>query len=148
MPSKGPIVLPAIAADDDLGPFPIDPSWMVAGTPTTRARRLMLVDDSALSGTLWETTAAQFEWHYGSDELVMIVDGEVVITPPSGSTFTLRKGDVMFVSAGQVLSWNVPVFVKKLVVNPVHTPLVRRLAVRIPFARSLVRRLRMVRGQA
>jgi uncharacterized cupin superfamily protein len=148
MPSKPPIVIPSIAADEDVIPAPIDPTWILEGTPDARARRLMLVDDSSLSATLWQSTAGRFEWHYGSDELVHILDGEVEITPPGGQPFTARPGDVFFVSSGQVLHWHVRDHVKKLVVNAVQIPLARRLATRIPFARQIVRRLRALRTQA
>lgn len=148
MPSKPPIVFPSIAADDDVVSAPIDPTWILAGTPEARARSLALVDDSALSASLWQSTAGRFEWHYGSDELVMILDGEVEITSPGSQPFTARQGDVFFVAAGQVIEWHVRDHVKKLVVNAVQTPLLRRLATRIPFARRVVRRLRAGRSQA
>jgi uncharacterized protein len=146
MPSKLPIVIPSIATDEDVESAPIDPTWILDGAPEARARRLTLVDDSGLSATLWQSNAGRFNWHYGSDELVNILDGEVEITPPAGQSFTARKGDVFFVPAGSVLQWHVRDHVKKLVVNPVQVPLLRRLATRIPFARRLVRRLRGVRA--
>jgi uncharacterized cupin superfamily protein len=146
MPSKGPIVFPSIAADEDVVSAPIDPTWILDGTPEARARRLTLVDDSGLSATLWESNAGRFEWHYGSDEMVHILDGEVEITPPDGPMFTARPGDVFFVPAGLVLRWHVRDHVKKIVINPVRIPLLRRLATRIPFARQVVRRLRAGRG--
>jgi uncharacterized cupin superfamily protein len=146
MPSQDPIVLPSVATDEDLDSAPIDPSWILEGTPQARARRLTLVDDSGLSATLWQSNAGRFEWHYGSDELVNILGGEVEITPPSGQPFTARQGDVFFVPGGSVLHWHVRDHVKKLVVNPVQTPLIRKLAARIPFARRVVRRMRGVRG--
>ncbi len=146
MPSKLPVVFPSIATDEDVESAPIDPTWIRAGTPQARARRLTLVDDSGLSATLWQSNAGQFEWHYGSDELVHILGGEVEITPPGGQPFTARPGDVFFVAAGSVLHWNVRDHVKKLVVNPVQTSLLRKLVT--PLARPIVRRLRALRGRA
>ncbi len=146
MPSKLPVVFPSIAADEDVESAPIDPTWILEGAPQARARRLVLVDHAGLSAALWQSDAGKFDWHYGSDELVIILGGEVEITPPGGQPFTARAGDVFFVPGGSVLHWHVRDHVKKLVVNPVRTPLVRRLATRIPFARRLVRGLRRVRG--
>jgi uncharacterized cupin superfamily protein len=148
MPSNDPVLVAAIAADDDLQPAPINATWIKSGNPTTRSRRVVLVDDADFSGTIWETTAARFEWHYGPDELVWIVEGEVEITSASGRTFTARAGDAFFVPGGQVLQWNVPVYVKKLALNAVHVPPLRRLATRVPFARQIVRRLRPTRSHA
>ena len=147
MPFKHPIVLPALALDEDVSSAPIDPTWILEGSPLARARRLAFIDDSALSATLWASTAGRFEWHYGSDELVVILDGEVEITPAQGRPFTLRPGDVVFVPAGQVLVFDVKDHLKKLAINAVRTPLMRRLATRVPFARQLVRRLRSARGR-
>ena len=147
MPSRDPIVLPSIATDDDLVGAPIDPSDILEGTPQTRARFVGFADDSALSGTIWETTAGRFEWHYGPDELVTILEGEVEITRPDGASFTLRRGDVMFVPGGQTLIFHVRVYLKKLAVNAVRTPPLRRFATRIPFARQAVRRLRAAGGR-
>ena len=148
MPLKQPVVIPSIATDDDVESAPIDPSWILDGAPQARSRRLRLVDDSGLSATLWQSNAGRFEWHYGSDELVHILDGEVEITPPGGGPFTARAGDVFFVPGGLVLQWMVRDHVKKLVVNPVRIPFLRRLATRIPFARQSVRRLRALLGRS
>jgi uncharacterized cupin superfamily protein len=148
MPSKGPIVLPSIATDDDLVAAPIDPADILEGSPQARSRFLGFIDDSAMTATIWETTAGRFNWHYGPDELVTIVEGEVEITPPDGPSYTLRRGDVMFVPGGQVLTFHVRDYMKKLAINAVETPPLRRLATQIPFAREVVRRLRAVRRRA
>jgi uncharacterized protein len=142
MPSNPPVLIPSIATDEDVESAPIDPTWIVEGRPEARARRLRLLDDSGLSATLWQSNAGRFEWHYGSDELVHILDGEVEITPPGNRPFTARAGDVFFVPAGSVLNWNVRDHVKKLVVNPVRISMPRRLLTRIPGARPAVRKLR------
>lgn len=147
--SKAPIVLRSIATDDDLGPRPIDPEWLLDGTPQTRARSLPFTDTASLFGTIWETTAGRFEWHYGSDELVAILEGEVEITPPTGEPFTLRRGDLVFFPGGQVMHWHVPVYVKKLAIDAVGpSARLRRLAARMPFAGRVVGRVRAIRGRA
>jgi uncharacterized cupin superfamily protein len=146
--SKAPIVVRSIATDDDLGPRPIHPEWLLDGTPQTRARSLPFTDDASLFGTIWETTAGRFEWHYASDELVAILDGEVEITPPGGQSFMLRRGDVVFFPGKQVMHWHVPVYVKKLAIDAVGpSARLRRLAARIPFAQRAVHRLRAIRGR-
>jgi uncharacterized protein len=145
--SKAPIVVRSIATDDDLAPRPIHPEWLRDGTPRTRARSLPFTDDASLFGTIWETTAGRFEWHYGSDELVAILEGEVEITPPTGEPFTLRRGDLVFFPAGQIMHWHVPVYVKKLAIDAVR-PSLRRFAARIPFAQRVFHRLRAIRGRA
>ncbi len=147
--SKAPIVLRSIATDDDLGPRPIDPGWLLDGTPETRARSLPFTDSASLFGTIWETTGGRFEWHYGSDELVAILEGEVEITPPAGEPFTLRRGDLVFFPGGQVMHWNVPVYVKKLAIDAVPpSAALRRFAARNPFARNVAERVRALLARA
>jgi uncharacterized protein len=147
--AKTPIVMRSIATDDDLGPRPIDADWLLEGSPQTRARSLSFTDSASLFGTIWETTAGRFEWHYRSDELVAILDGEVEITPPAGEPFTLRKGDLVFFPGGQIMHWHVPVYVKKLAVDAVPpSAALRRWAARIPFARGAFLRLRGLLGRA
>jgi uncharacterized cupin superfamily protein len=145
--SKAPIVLRSIATDDDLPSRPIDPKWLLDGTPQTRARGVPFTDDASLYAWIWETTAGRFEWHYAADELVMILEGEVEITPPTGEPFTLRKGDLVFFPGRQVMHWHVPVYVKKVAIDAVQ-PSLRRLAARIPFAQRVFHRLRALRGRA
>ena len=99
--SKTPIVLRSIATDDDLPSRPIDPSWLIEGTPQTRARGVPFTDDASLYAWIWETTAGRFEWHYAADELVMILEGEVEITPPTGEPFILRNFTFQFCSQRQ-----------------------------------------------
>ena len=147
--SKAPIVLRSIATDDDLASRPIDPAWLVDGTPQTRARSLPFTEDAGLFGMIWETTAGRFEWHYASDELVTILEGEVEITPPQGEPFTLRKGDVAFFPGHQVMRWHVPVYVKKLAIDAVGPAArLRRTIARIPLARRVVQLVVSILGRA
>jgi uncharacterized cupin superfamily protein len=147
--SRDPIVLRSIATDDDLEPRPIHPEWLLDGSPQTRARSLPFTDTASLFGTIWETTAGRFEWHYAGDELVAILEGEVEITPPTGEPFTLRRGDVVFFPGGQIMHWRVPVYVKKLAIDAVGpSARLRRLAARIPLARRVFKRIGAIREHA
>lgn len=143
--SKPAIILRSIATDDDLGPRPIDPAWLLEGSPVTRARGIPFAPDASLYAWLWETTAGRFEWHYAGDELVTILEGEAEITPPTGKPFTVRRGDVVYFPGNQVMVWHVPVYVKKLAIDAVR-PSLRRYAARIPLAQRVFRRLRAIRG--
>jgi uncharacterized protein len=145
--SRAPIILRSIATDDDLSPRPIDATWLLEGTPVTRARGIPFSADASLYAWLWETTAGRFEWHYAGDELVTILDGEAEITPATGEPFTVRRGDVVYFPGDQVMVWHVRVYVKKLAIDAVR-PSLRRMAARIPFARRVFLRLRGLRGGA
>ena len=148
MPSREPFVVRSVASDDDLAPAPIDPSWIIEGTPQARSRRLALPDDGTVGVTLWECTAGRFDWHYNADEFVEILAGEVEVTPPGGSPTMLRKGDVVWFPGGQIVRWHVPEYVKKMQLNSTKMSTVRELAHRVPFARRLVHGLRSARVRA
>ena len=147
MPSKEPALARSIASDDDLAPAPLDPSWIIEGTPVARARPLGISDDGTISASLWECTGgpARFEWHYGRDEIIHILEGEAELTSESGSVVTVRRGDMVWFPKGHIVHFYVPVYLKKVALfsSPVSSP--RRLAQRIPFARRIVHRLRAAR---
>ena len=56
----------------ELPPMPIEPSWIVAGTPTARGTVLVQSADKRVSSGLWECTAGQFQWTFGWDEFVPV----------------------------------------------------------------------------
>lgn len=99
---------------DDLDAAPIEPSWVLAGVPVARAKTLAATADGRSETALWDCTAGQFRWHFGVDETVHVLAGEVVVTSPSGATSTLREGDVAFFPAGTSSVWTVESYVKKL----------------------------------
>jgi len=148
MSSTQPFVVRSVASDDDLAPAPIDPSWIIEGTPQARARRLSFSNEGTVGATIWDCTAGRFDWHYRGDEIVKILAGEVEVTPPGGSPTILREGDVVWFPGNQVVRWHVREYVKKLQMDNTQASLPRRIAHRVPFARKLVRRLRAVGGRA
>ncbi|MEL7338373.1 MAG: cupin domain-containing protein, partial [Planctomycetota bacterium] len=63
---------------------------------------------------LWDTQAMKtpmkpFEWH----EFAQVLEGEVTITEEDGTAQTFKAGDVFFVPAGTVCSWDVPQYLRK-----------------------------------
>ena len=82
-----PDVIRSVSTTDDLAPDPMDPSWILEGNPQTRSRRLFLSPDRTISAVLWDSTAGKFDWHYGMDEIIQIVDGEAESDVPQ------RDGD-------------------------------------------------------
>jgi uncharacterized cupin superfamily protein len=145
MPSKEPALAPSIASDDELVPAPLDPTWIVEGTPQARARPLALSDDGTIYASLWETSAGRFDWHYGRDEIIHILEGEAELTSESGLVITIRRGDMVWFPAGHIVHWYVPEYIKKVALFSAPVSLPRRLAQRIPFARRVVHKLRASR---
>jgi uncharacterized cupin superfamily protein len=147
MPSRDPVVARSIVTADDLPPSPIDPSWIIEGDPKPRARRLALDEDRTVSAILWDCTTGRFNWHYGSDEIVEILDGEVELTFPSGVVQTVRKGDMIYFPGGQVVQFNVPTYLRKVTHYSSRASLARRLIRRLPMVRRVARIVR-TRGSA
>ena len=77
-----------------LDPAPITPDWILAGTPQARSKVLAKSHDRTSSIMVWECTAGRFNWHYGEDETVVIISGEVFITAGKGK----RRGSVRAMS--------------------------------------------------
>lgn len=145
MPKLGMAVARDMLAYDDLDDAPIDPTWIVEGTPKARARRLDLQPDATIGITIWETTAGRFEWRYSGDEMIMILEGEAEMTPPGEATTVVRKGDIAHFAGGQIVRWHVPTYVKKVAIHSIHVSGTRRLAHRVPFLRQAVRKVKGMR---
>jgi uncharacterized protein len=137
--------LPLSHASDrrqDLAPSPIPASDVIDGQP--EASTLVLTDrPGGLSTGLWSCTAGRFRWHYTSDEVIHIVEGEAVITDQNGVVFSASAGDVIHFAYGTSAVWDVPERVKKVWVIPARrrdpvSRICRR--VRLAFAARLLRR--------
>ncbi len=142
MPVLEPDVVRSVATTDDLAPDPMDPSWILEGNPQARSRKLFLSPDRTISAILWDCSAGRFDWHYGTDEIIQIVDGEAELTFPSGTVTIVRPGDVVYFPGAQIVRFNVPNYIRKVALYSSHASLPRRLARRIPGARRLAHKVR------
>src|ERR1700754_1592266 len=68
-----------------LDPMPIPSGWIVEGTPQARARELARSADGTAVVVAWSCTAGRFNWHYGVDEMVHVISGEVFVTDERGT---------------------------------------------------------------
>ncbi len=62
----------------------------------------------------WDCTAGRFRWHFGWEETVVILEGEVSVTDAANVTTTLRPGDVAYFPANSWFVWEVPTYVRKI----------------------------------
>ncbi len=92
---------------------PIEPSWIIAGSPQARCAELTRSRDGTAATFVWDCTAGEFDWTFAGDETVHILQGEVIVDDGSGPR-TLRPGDVALFHAGSTCRWRVPAYVKKL----------------------------------
>jgi hypothetical protein len=98
----------------ELQSAPINPAWILEGTPAARNRLIAPSTDRFGWTMLWDCTAGRFNWHYTIDETVHIIDGSVTITDADGKTFTLTPGDIAFFPAGCSAHWHVESYVRKV----------------------------------
>jgi hypothetical protein len=104
----------AEAFQGELPAMPIDPSWILEGTPEAKGTVLLQSADKLISSGLWSCSAGKFNWTFGWDEFVHVLEGEVTITEEGGKTYTLRAGDCAHFPLGLKTEWHVPNFVKKV----------------------------------
>ena len=108
-----PAIQTAHTRRSELPAMPIEPSWVLEGTPTARGTVLMQSLDTCVSSGLWECTAGKFQWVFGWDEFVHVLEGEVTIREEGGESHTLRAGDLAHFPLGLKTYWHVPKFVRK-----------------------------------
>lgn len=93
---------------------PIEPTWVLEGSPRARSALHSISADGSATTTVWDCTGGTFRWHFGWDETVHILEGEVEVTAEDDSVRWLRAGDVAFFPAGSSAVWHIPVYLRKL----------------------------------
>ncbi len=122
-----------------LRPAPIEPSWVREGAPVARATEISRSADGTAFTVIWDCTAGTFDWIYGCDETVHILEGSVVLQDGGNPPTRLGPGDVVFFPKGSRALWTVDSYVKKIAFfrkslpNPLSGPykLLRRLKHRL-----------------
>jgi uncharacterized cupin superfamily protein len=115
----------------ELQSAPIDPSWILSGTPTARNRILFNSSDASGWTMLWDCTAGEFRWQYRVDEIIHFLEGSVTITDENGVTTTHGPGDVICLRAGTAATWRIESYVRKLAFCQHQLPAPVGLAMRL-----------------
>jgi uncharacterized cupin superfamily protein len=56
----------------------------------------------------WSKEVSQFPWHFGTQEVAYILEGEVTVTPKDGGDATsFQAGDLVTFPAGLSCTWNI-----------------------------------------
>jgi uncharacterized cupin superfamily protein len=108
-----------------LQPDPIPRDWILEGNPTARRKLLVGSSDNMASTHMWDCTAGQFNWFYGSDEVIYVLEGSVVVEDTAGVQRRLEPGDTFLFPAGSRFHWTVPHYIRKLAF--LHAPLSRKI---------------------
>lgn len=93
--------------------FSVDPTWIRSGQPNFRASETARSPDGETISGLWACDGpSRFEWTFGLDETVHLLEGEVAVEY-LGRQFTLRPGDTATFHAGTRAVWTVREHAKK-----------------------------------
>ena len=108
-----------------LQPDPIPQQWILDGNPAARRRRLVGSSDNLASTHMWDCTAGRFNWYYGCDEVIYVLEGCVVVEDATGVRRRLGAGDTFLFPAGTRFHWTVPHYIRKIAF--LHAPLSRKV---------------------
>jgi uncharacterized cupin superfamily protein len=97
-----------------LGNAPINPDWILEGSPVARNHLIASSSDGLGSIYIWDCTAGKFNWHYGVDETVHILEGNVIVSDSESPAKRLGPGSVAFFAAGTIAHWHVENYVRKI----------------------------------
>jgi uncharacterized cupin superfamily protein len=114
----------------NLNPAPINPAWILEGTPVARNQVLSSSTDGNATTFIWDCTAGRFNWHYSVDETVYVIEGSVIVKDQSGVSRRVSAGETIFFPAGTVVEWKVEKYIRKVAFCLVPMPRTIRLAKR------------------
>jgi uncharacterized cupin superfamily protein len=88
-------------------PMAVNPSWIKSGTPKFMVAETSNVATVGVTTGLWSCDGpGVFEWTYGTDETIHLIEGAVEIEY-MGKTLKLGPGDTAFFRAGTQATWTV-----------------------------------------
>jgi uncharacterized cupin superfamily protein len=93
---------------------PINPDWILKGTPRARNRMLARSSDGLACSIVWDCTAGEFNWYYDFDETCHFIEGSVTLNDGINPPKTLKAGDVVFFPAGSHAHWTIDSYVRKV----------------------------------
>jgi uncharacterized cupin superfamily protein len=96
---------------------------VVDGAPKSGTKILATSHDRNSIVWVWECTVGSFIWHYGEDETVYIISGEVFISTENGEERRLGEGDMAVFPGGVSCKWRVTTPVKKFAITRKDLPL-------------------------
>jgi uncharacterized protein len=128
----------------NLVPRPIEPSWIIEGSPFAQSAMLSKSADGLASTMVWQCSEGRFDWYYDFDETILILEGSIVLENDDMPPTRYGAGDVVFFKDGAHARWHVEGHVKKLAFCRKTQPVVFGLALR---ALSKLKRMVMPAGK-
>jgi uncharacterized protein len=123
---------------------PIQPNWILEGTPTARIQSISASADGTSNTCFWDCTAGRFNWFYSFDETLHILEGGFTLKDLlSGTTREVVAGDIIYFPQGAQAEWTIQKYVRKLAFCRTALPSY------LVSARNVARRVkRLMRGQS
>ena len=98
----------------ELSAFEVPASWIKSGQPRFSVAEVSHSTDGRQIVGLWQCEGpTTFEWQFGLDETVHLLEGEVKVEY-LGNTFTLKPGQTATFHAGTRAVWHIPNMAKKV----------------------------------
>src|ERR1700723_2216747 len=79
---------------------PINAGWILDGQPQARIELLSTSADGTASTHFWDCTAGRFNWFYSFDETFSIVEGELSLKGPKGTSRRVGPRETDFFPKG------------------------------------------------
>jgi uncharacterized cupin superfamily protein len=115
----------------NLTPRPIEPSWVVEGSPDARSSVLLKSADGMASTIVWECSEGKFDWYYDFDETILILEGSIVLESDTMRPTRYGPGDIIFFKDGAHARWHVEGRVRKLAFCRKTQPVLLGFALRV-----------------
>ncbi len=97
-----------------LSPSLVPKDWVLGGEPKVRALLHSESKDGMASTVVWECTPGAFNWFYGCDETIYIVEGAATLTEAGGVPHRIGPGSIIYCPAGSEVRWDVVETVRKV----------------------------------
>jgi uncharacterized protein len=140
--SKSVVIANVASTELFLGPM----TNVVDGEPKSGTRILATSHDRNSIVWVWECSVGSFIWHYGEDETVYIISGEVFISTGTGEERRLGEGDMAVFPGGVSCNWRVTQPLKKIAITRKDLP--RPLGFAVRACHKLVRIMGLRRGNS
>ncbi|MEM9045307.1 MAG: cupin domain-containing protein [Pseudomonadota bacterium] len=93
----------------------IDPSGLVSGEPVQRGHLYHEIGDTGYLAGVWDCTAMTGQMEpYPDDELMILLEGTLVMGLPDGTEINLKAGDAFIIPKGFTCQWKQPGYIRKI----------------------------------
>jgi uncharacterized protein len=135
----------AATTASNLKPSPINPAWIIEGSPVAQSSTLSRSADRQAWTVVWQCSEGKFHWYYDIDETILILEGSIVLENDEMPPTRYGPGDVVFFKNGAHAKWHVENQVQKLAFCRKTQPILLSYALR---ASSKIKRTLMPNRKA